>query len=253
MICKLSRPQSSSALFAGWEDTIVLSCLSGMMGRIYGDNPEEPGAALAVLGDFFFFAGRPSPELVRFAEEQFPPGGILIPPNEDWSVLIRNGWKGELVPSFRYATKKDPGAFHRPRLEQAAAALPSGHHLHPIDEELFSRCLEAPWSRDLVSQYRDWETYRRLGLGVAVMTEGGELVSGASSYSTYPGGIEIEIDTHPEHRRRGLACSAGAALILACLDRGWYPSWDAANRPSLALAEKLGYRFSHRYPVFLAF
>ena len=86
-----------------------------------------------------------------------------------------------------------------------------------------------------------------------VATKGGQLAAGASSYSSYPGGIEIEIDTHKDFRRQGLAYSAGAALILACLDRGWYPSWDAANRPSLALAEKLGYQFSHPYPIYTTF
>ena len=43
-------------------------------------------------------------------------------------------------------------------------------------------------------------------------------------------------------RRRGLALSCGARLILTCLDRGLYPSWDAANLESVALARRLGYR-----------
>ena len=43
-------------------------------------------------------------------------------------------------------------------------------------------------------------------------------------------------------------CSA--ALILACLRRGWYPSWDAQNPASLSLAEKLGYHFSHAYVAY---
>ena len=50
----------------------------------------------------------------------------------------------------------------------------------------------------------------------------------ASSYTVYRGGIEIEIDTHPDHRRRGLARACGAALMLECLKRGLY-SWDAQN------------------------
>lgn len=75
-------------------------------------------------------------------------------------------------------------------------------------------------------------------------------VSGASSYSSFRGGIEIEIDTHPEHRRRGLAYACGAALILKCLERGWYPSWDAQNPWSLALAQKLGYHFDKAYTAY---
>ena len=132
------------------------------------------------------------------------------------------------------------------------ASLPPGYRLQWITEALFHRCLADCWSKDLVSQYQNWETFQQLGLGV-VVTKDGQLAAGASSYSSYPGGIEIEIDTHKDFRRQGLAYSAGAALILACLDRGWYPSWDAANRPSLALAEKLGYQFSHPYPIYTTF
>ena len=62
----------------------------------------------------------------------------------------------------------------------------------------------------------------------------------------------MEIDTRPDCRRQGLATAAGAGLILACLDRGWYPSWDAHNPESAALAEKLGYHISHRYLVYEA-
>lgn len=78
----------------------------------------------------------------------------------------------------------------------------------------------------------------------------GLIVSGASSYSAYRGGIEIEIDTKEEYRRRGLALACGAKLILECLDRGLYPSWDAHNRCSAALAEKLGYRLDYAYDAY---
>ena len=47
-----------------------------------------------------------------------------------------------------------------------------------------------------------------------------------------------------------MAYICGAKLILECLDRGWYPSWDAQNLWSVALAQKLGYRFDHEYVVY---
>ena len=73
---------------------------------------------------------------------------------------------------------------------------------------------------------------------------------GASSYSTYDKGIEIEIDTREDHRRKGLAYACGAKLILECQKRDLYPSWDAQNKSSVALAEKLGYHFSHEYVAY---
>lgn len=78
----------------------------------------------------------------------------------------------------------------------------------------------------------------------------GKIVAGASSYSRYKEGIEIEIDTKEEYRRKGLAYVCGAKLILECLKRDLYPSWDAQNKVSVALAEKLGYHFSHEYKAY---
>lgn len=79
-----------------------------------------------------------------------------------------------------------------------------------------------------------------MGLGVIALRDGVP-AAGASSYAVWDGGIEIQIDTRPDLRRRGLALSCGARLILTCLDQGLLPSWDAHDRRSAALAEKLGY------------
>ena len=118
-----------------------------------------------------------------------------------------------------------------------------------IDEKLFWQCREIEWCRDLVWQYDDYPRYQKYGLG-AIILKDEEPVSGASSYSSYIGGIEIEIDTRKDYRRRGLAYISGAKLILECLKRGWYPSWDAQNRWSVALAEKLGYHFDYEYVAY---
>ena len=75
------------------------------------------------------------------------------------------------------------------------------------------------------------------------------MAAGASSYTWYRGGIEIEIDTKAEYRRQGLALCCASALLLHCLERGLYPSWDAATPISVALAEKLGYHFEPRVPL----
>ena len=77
-----------------------------------------------------------------------------------------------------------------------------------------------------------------------------KLVCGASSYTVYNKGIEIEIDTKEGYRRKGLALVCASKIILECLSRELYPSWDAANRESVALAEKLGYHFDNEYVTY---
>lgn len=250
MIFPLRPPRLAAPLFGDWPETMIWSCLSGMMGDIYADHPTSPTAALSVLGDFCFFAGTPCRELVCFPRECLGPRRrILVPQNEDWAALMEDCLGTLLLREERYAIKKEPDVFDREKLKEAAASLPPGYSLRPMDRGLFRRCRQSRWSEDFTAHYRDWEQFLQCGLGILVM-EDGEPVSGASSYSGWPGGIEVEIDTRPDRRRKGLAYAAAAALILACLDRGWYPSWDAQNPASAALAEKLGYHFSHSYTVY---
>ena len=75
-------------------------------------------------------------------------------------------------------------------------------------------------------------------------------MGGASTAYRFPKGIDIEIDILKKHRRKGLATAAGAKLILDCLERGWRPTWDAANMKSVHLSEKLGYTFNYKYHCF---
>lgn len=235
-------------VFNSWEETIIWSCLQGIMGDVYTNDAED--AAMAILGDFAFCAGNPSEELVRFKPEKCEQDFIImVPQNEEWGKLIEKCYGDKAKKVTRYAIKKEPDVFDKEKLEQVVLNIPDGYELKLIEEPEYHMCQRNGWSGDLVSQYKDYETYKKLGLGVAVLKDG-ELVAGASSYSTYDKGIEIEIDTREDHRRKGLAYACGAKLILECQKRDLYPSWDAQNKWSVALAEKLGYHFSHEYVAY---
>lgn len=238
------------ALFYHWQETLIWSCLQGVMGQIYGDDPEQPEAAMCLLGDFCFLAGRPKRELViQKPKEHSWDFMILVPQNEQWGKLIEECWQEKARKVTRYALKKEPQVFEREKLWKAVEALPREYELRKIGKELYTWCREHSWSRDLVSQYPSYQDYEDLGLGFMVLKDGIP-AAGASSYSSYAGGIEIEIDTKEEYRRKGLAYACGARLILECLNRGLYPSWDAQNLGSLALAEKLGYHYAHDYTAY---
>lgn len=102
---------------------------------------------------------------------------------------------------------------------------------------------------DFVSAFGTKERYLSLGRGM-VITMDGKIVAGASSYTRYKEGIEIEVDTVPRERGKHLATIVCSALILNCLAEGLYPSWDAQNMTSVHLAEKLGYEFDHEYVAY---
>ena len=118
--------------------------------------------------------------------------------------------------------------------------LPKGYELKPIDATLYDKCLESPVTADFVSSFESKDKYLEYGRGMVILKDD-KIVAGASSYTRYKEGIEIEVDTVEAERRKHLATVACSALILNCLKEGLYPSWDAQNINSVHLAEKLGY------------
>ena len=252
MIQKVTNPQTVEHLFTSWQETCIWSALQGIMGDIYAENKTTPDAAMVILGDFCFLAGQPSAELAAYkpedSEKDFM---IMVPENEAWAALIEAHYGDGAKRITRHAIHKNKGSFDKEKLEQAAADIPEDYELRMIDEKLYHACLKENWSADFVSNYKDYAMFEQLGLGVLMIKKDtGELVAGASSYSTYKDGIEIEIVTREDHRRRGLAYRCAAKLILECLKRNLYPSWDARTMVSVALAEKLGYMYSHDYVAY---
>lgn len=250
MVYEIDDTKKVEQLFSNWNDTLIWSCLENVMGNIYVDSLEKPTSAMAILADFCFLTGQPNEELVLHKPEGHDSDFvIMVPENAKWEELIVKCYGSKAKKITRYAIKKDPNVFDREKLQEVVGSLSPEYSLKMIDEDIFNLCKESDWSRDFVSQYKDYEMYRKMGLG-AVIFKDGDLTSGASSYTSYKGGIEIEVDTKEGYRRRGLAYVCCAKLILECLDRGLYPSWDAQNKWSVALAEKLGYEFDHEYTAY---
>ena len=228
-------------LFAGWETPMVQACLQGRMGRVQTLGKDS---ALASIGDFCFLAGEPSPELLTAADAP-----ILVPGSAGWEEMILAVLGERAAPFTRYATRREPENLRQGRLIHFTRSLPHGFFIHTIGREIYFTLMEGEWAWDLCGCFAGASDFLERGLGF-VVTQGGMLVAGASSYAVCDGAIEIEIDTRPDFRRLGLASACGARLILECLTRGIYPGWDAHDGRSLALAEKLGYRLDHPYTAY---
>ena len=210
-------------MFAGLPGAhgIIEAALNGQ-GLVMTDDSARPSSAAVLAGDFLFFGGEPSEELVRRA---------LNAENRAWIVQGSSAFLA-LVQAQRSGT----------------ANLPQGVTLVPIGAAEMAFCRKTPWAADFVNQFTEDE-YARSGLGVLVCADGA-FVSGASSYAAYPGGIEVEVDTAPAHRGHGYATLAAAKLILTAHQQGKIATWDAANETSAHIAQKLGYRVTCAYQVF---
>ena len=270
-IVKVEDIEKVKSLFGDWENNFLISCLQGIMGEVYSLDLDNPKSAVAVLGDFRMFAGEPDENLLKFDYFEYKKDEckydmcdykrsdmeIIIPQNDKWAELIRStfgeNFEGvlELKEIKRYSTFEDMSQFELDKLNDIKNSIKEGFEILDIDEEIYKRCLENEWSKDLVGIYKDYEDYSKKGIGVVLLdTKNNEIVSGASSYCTFEGGIEIEIDTNELHRKKGYALICGASIILKCLEKGIYPSWDAHNRESIELAKKLGYREKGEYTAF---
>lgn len=250
MITKLTNREAAKKLFAGWEEGCVWSAVQGIMGEVYGDDAKNPECGAVILGDFTFFTGKPSEELVTFkpedSEKDFM---IMVPENDDWSRMIEECFGKKAKKVTRYAIKKERDIFCRETLLQIVNGLSKEYTIRLMDEELYNRCMQTEWCRDGVANYPYYEMYRQYGLGVVILKDD-EIVASCSSYSGFEKGIEIEVDTRQDYRRKGLASVCAARLILECLDRGWFPSWDAQNLMSVGLSKKLGYHFDKEYTAY---
>ncbi len=230
-------------LFQNYNATMITSCLQKIMGKIYVDDLDNPQSAIAILGDFCYVAGTVNEDMLSIIEKDFM---IVIPCHQQWQSFIEEKYQKNIKKITRYAFKKEKDIFCIEQLENIVSHLPQQYQMKLIDKDIYNECQKESWCHDFVSQYKNYQSYQNLGIGVVIVKDN-QLISGAFSYSRYREGIEIEIDTHIDYRKQGLARICAAQLILECLKRNLYPSWDAHNQVSAHLAKTLGYHIDKEY------
>lgn len=241
-------------IFRNMHDTVILSCLQGYMGKAWTDDLKNPSSAVIHVGSFCFIAGEGNNEtisglltkVIEFSKETII---LIIPENKSLGDLIEQIFPDNCKKIQRYGIKKKQEEFDLEYLKSIVDTLSDDYILSSINSEWYDKALAEKWSEDFVSNFSTKEEYLSKGMG-QVIIHNGKIVSGASSYTVYDSGIEIEIGTREEYRNQGLALVVGAALILSCREKGLYPSWDAANLISVRLATKLGYEYDEPYTAY---
>lgn len=238
-----------TAMFEGLDSAILLSYLQGHMGTAWVDDVVNPSVAQVVVGIFVYYAGDASAKEAVELLHNLPDYTLAIVHTDEWKKKIERVHKGHNEKFQRYRFRKNPQDLDLQRLRDFQSALPSEYVLKKIDSKILGSASFHELSEDFVSQFNDLDDFLERGVGFCILHKGEE-VCAATSFSIFDTGIEIEIATHPEYRRKGLATVVASALMLYCLENSMYPSWDAANPESLNLAKKLGYVMDCEYDTY---
>jgi len=216
------------------------SVLDGRMGEAYADDEDQPRFAMLLVRGYCLLSGSASGPQLRQLVEEFGLRGRCIVPSDELLPVLREEFPEASVHQ-RYGIRKDP-VFDREKLAAMAKNDREGLAFLPIDGALAQRITDEGF---LILT----DDYEKNGIGFCCMADG-KIAGVASSNIVYRGGIEVNIRVSDAHQRMGIASTLGAMLILACLDRGLFVSWDAANLMSVGLARKLGFTPDEPYDCF---
>ena len=240
-----------SSFFQGYVWNYVPDAiLEGTMGEVYVDNEDHPQiAVLAVPNlELNIISGDAKQPAVRKYLEELPAPKILILVCEGLEKTLRQIHPGRLIYLERYAFTSEKLDVRY--LNDLKSELADGYRLQKIDLEMALQLAaeDSEFAAEHMINFDSPQDFIQRGFGYCILQED-EIVSAATTFVICKKGIEIQINTRKEHRGRGLATVVAAQLVIHCLQNNLDPNWDAANKPSVGLAKKLGYTPAGTYSM----
>ena len=226
--------------------TVIDAILQNGMGTAVTDDPIHPQIAKLTLGFDFLGGDATHPAAIDLVSGLV--GETAVLPNKQWRDLIF-ATHGERVKIHNRFTS-DGAQLNIEQLRPFAASHPVEFTIKQIDL-LLAQQIRTDVTPDLIDNFGSVEAFIKRGFGFcAVHTTTGRIACGASTFAACSHNIEIEIDTHPHYRQLGLATAVSAHLIIYCLQNNIHPHWDAHNRTSARLAQRLGYQMRGAYETY---
>lgn len=244
-----------ASLFEGIDDSMLISCLQGVIGSAYVRTKTNITAAVMISGEYSFWGGDPLSEDAFYLIEHFfdiaetDNNTAIFPDNcPEWIISLTSCIRNNPIAVPRYGIVKKDYNFDDKLLQSYIDNIPSEYTLKAFDFELYSQAMESVWAKELCEYYASAEDFLDHAIGFAAV-KNGILVSACSTMSLYNGGGELSVATHESHRRKGLAYACASAVIKECSLRGIRPCWDAANLISKKMALTLGYEYKGDYTI----
>lgn len=221
------------------------SVLDGLMGEAWADKLENPTIAYLLVRQYCFINGDSNSKLAKKVLNTLPKTCKRIIANDDWSNVIESTYN-DFEKSKRYSLKKEKDIFNKQKLKEFSENLNSEYEVKTINERIY-RLIKA--DDEDTKQMKITDDYMNKGIGVCCFRDD-EIVGICSSNIIYKDGIEINIRVKEGYKHKGIGTAMASKLILMCLEKGIYPSWDAANLTSVELAKKLGYSYDSEYTIY---
>lgn len=217
------------------------SVLDGNMGRALVDNVNTPTFAILLVRSYCFISGMISEKDLKNIIDIYDLENYIIIPSDEIKTLLEKIYSGNIEKFQRYSIKKNV-KFNKEQLIKYVNNSNKKFQFLRINDELSER-IRAEGFIHITDDYKN------NGIGYCCMNDK-DIIGVASSNIFYNDGIEVNIKVKEEYRRKGIATTLAAMLILSCLEENKKVSWDAANLNSVYLAEKLGFEFASEYDCY---
>ncbi|MEE4194378.1 MAG: GNAT family N-acetyltransferase [Anaerolineae bacterium] len=225
--------------------------IEGTFGEICTDDDANPHVAVlnALNGKLHIFGGDAAHPAAREYVSKLSWFTMLLVGADGWKELFYEVLAGKVLTFPRHAfSSKSLDPVH---LKSLRERLSSEFTIEKLTLERMQMLAanKEKWREDQFFGFTDAEDFLTRGIGYCAL-HGDQVVCLATSGAACSRGIEVQVDTHPNYYRRGLATAACAALLSDCLAQGIDPNWDAANPDSAGLACKLGYTQLDDYDMY---
>jgi len=238
-------------------DPMLYSVIEGnRLGRIFVDRATGPSVALIwtnmeygyMIGD----SAGASAEIVQIVEQTILPtldeaglGFISIFPYGVSPADVQSWFPARRPVSFGVNSY----IFERNRFEILrfqAKNLQPGYVQVKLDGQTLDQKAYQGIRDDILFCWESLERFEALGLGYSIQSQQDDVVSVCYAIGYGAEAYHIDIWTHREHRRKGLARNAAIAFLSESLQEGRNIYWinDAPNIASRRLAESLGFIYA---------
>lgn len=233
-------------------------------GRVFVDNAHAPKTAIVWLGnnDGFMFLGdamnRPFIEGLNEFVDQFIKVEAekveltwfeAIADHESWYKTFEEVFTNRKLGSWEQSVYR----LEEVSFSKAEIPLKYGYSVVKINRSLYeNKNLSLNNIQFLHGKIAEFwsspESFFANGLGYCIVYEN-EIVSICFSGFVYEGIYGIAIETMAEHQGKRLAEACAHAFVNKCLEQKASPYWDCmnSNKPSIAVAEKLGFKKAFGY------